>query len=217
MNEQEALSRMIAPGTPRPSKWKTEEFGLLTVTYYCRLAGNVRVICKCGKKKYVQASNLRNGSIKTCGGSGCKNSLRENYHGMRGTSTYTSWHAMIGRCTDKKDKDYPKYGARGIKVCNRWLDFKKFLEDMGEKPPPDLQIERKDNGGNYEPSNCKWATVKEQANNRRSSRFIEYSGLRLTLKQWAEKIGIGYTTLFGRLDRGIPFAKAISTPTRRYK
>lgn len=121
------------------------------------------------------------------------------------------------RCLDENSKDYERYGGRGITVCERWNSFENFLEDMGECLSPGMQIERKDNDGDYEPNNCEWATVKEQANNRRSNVFYEHDGKRLTMKQWAEEVGIGYTTLHMRIKSGWSFARAITTRTRRYE
>ena len=121
-------------------------------------------------------------------------------HGMKKTRVYTIWTRMKQRCLDLNSTEYKRYGGRGIRVCERWLKFENFLADMGE-PPAGMQIERRDNDGHYEPSNCRWATVKEQANNRRTNRMIEFGGERLTVTQCAERIGIPPRRLQQRLRR----------------
>src|SRR6266487_506032 len=95
------------------------------------------------------------------------------------TGTYRSWANMLDRCKSKRRSDYPRYGGRGIRVCRRWRDFARFLEDLGPRPPG-LQLDRIDNSRGYEPGNCRWATPKQQANNRRPRRrrapwFVEWS------------------------------------------
>ena len=95
---------------------------------------------------------------------------------------------MKGRCRNPNDKSYKNYGGRGITVCNRWNDFANFLEDMGERPEG-MSLERKDNNGNYEPSNCKWATRSDQQNNRRSNRLFTINGKTQTFTQWVREVG----------------------------
>ena len=123
-------------------------------------------------------------------------------HGMSDTRTYQSWINMKQRCYYPDHNRYHIYGARGITVCKRWLNsFENFLEDMGERPKG-LTLERKDNEKGYSPENCKWATVKEQCNNRRNNTVIKYKGLSLTISQWADKLNIKLGTLQRRYQRG---------------
>lgn len=103
---------------------------------------------------------------------------------------------MVARCTRQSSNRFESYAGRGITVCERWLaSFEAFLADMGECPDG-MSIERIDNDRGYEPGNCRWATVKEQARNRRSSVFVEHNGERLTIAEWAERYGIPYKRLW---------------------
>lgn len=116
------------------------------------------------------------------------------------TSEYKIWASMRQRCNDPGCIPYPSYGGRGISVCERWGSFQSFLEDMGRRPHG-MSIERIDNNGNYEPGNCRWATMKEQANNRRSSISLTVNGETHLLQEWEKITGIKYSTLWHRLKR----------------
>lgn len=123
--------------------------------------------CDCGKTKIIRGLSLRTGKTKSCGCTHYAAITKHGHNGTKGkTRTYHSWDAMIQRCTNPKAGKWPYYGARGIKVCAQWRDYRQFLADMGECPPG-LTIERINNDGNYEPSNCKWATMAEQSTNKR--------------------------------------------------
>lgn len=125
-------------------------------------------LCDCGQTCTVAGRNMRSGRTTSCG---CfhRERLREQSltHGMSGTPTYASWASMKSRCSNEKQQSFCRYGARGIRVCARWLSsFANFLEDMGERPAG-MTLDRKNPFGNYEPDNCRWATPGEQNRNTR--------------------------------------------------
>lgn len=117
---------------------------------------------------------------------------------------YRSWMQMKQRCYNSKSDQYYCYGARGIVVCQRWLDsFENFLKDMGNKPERSYTIDRIDVNGNYEPSNCRWATSIEQANNRRDNKWIIYKGKKYTISNFARLFKVKVGTVFADLRRGL--------------
>jgi len=131
-------------------------------------------------------------------------------HATRRTPTYRSWALMVQRCTDSRRASFRNYGGRGIAVCRRWREsFSAFLADAGERPPGH-ELDRVDNEKGYEPGNVQWSSKKTQANNRRTNRFIEHDGKRLTVTQWAEALGLNRMTIYTRLARGWTPEQALS-------
>lgn len=116
--------------------------------------------CECGKQELKSASILKNKKSLKC------HLCNVTKHGYENSPTYNTWRYMKARCNNIKNHNYSLYGGRGIKICDRWLDFKNFLEDMGERPE-NMELDRIDTNGNYEKSNCRWATKSENALNRR--------------------------------------------------
>lgn len=130
------------------------------------------------------------------------------------TPTYNCWKNMLCRCNDKNHASYKNYGGRGIFVCKRWGSFSSFLEDMGSKPIG-YSLDRINNDEGYSKNNCRWATIKEQANNCRKNRYIEINGLRLSVSQWAERTGARTSTLFSRLRTGKSEYDSIMKPVAK--
>lgn len=131
---------------------------------------------------------------------------------------YNTWSNLLGRCYSSTNWKYPRYGGRGITVCDRWrISFENFYADMGDRPSPRHTLERKNNDGNYEPDNCRWATQKEQARNRSSNRLLTAFGETLPMATWAERFGLGPTTLRRRILRGETVEAALTKPLYKSK
>lgn len=188
------------------SKLIGRKFGRLTVISRAEnsKAEQSRWLCRCeySNEKIVFASALKRGATKSCG---CLNNERRGRssitHGLRSTKLYAVWNAMKVRCHTSSDKAYKHYGARGIKVCDEWrndfLTFYKWAMANGYKEG--LTIDRKNNDGNYSPSNCRWADRFVQGRNKRNNRHITYGGKTQILSAWARELGIGVGALHCRL------------------
>lgn len=132
----------------------------------------------------------------------------------KGSRLYKIWSDMKARTSNPRDKDYPRYGARGIKVCRQWQNFMPFARwALANGYKPGLTIDRTNYDGNYEPGNCTWEDAKSQANNRSTNFFVEYNGEEKTLKIWCEELGLAYQTIYARIKRyGWSVEKAFETP-----
>lgn len=139
-------------------------------------------------------------------------------HGQYLSNAYTSWECMKQRCLNVKNKKYKNYGGRGITVCERWMEFKNFIEDMGDRPKFS-SLERIDVNGNYCKENCKWShSQEEQQNNRRDNKYFTYKSKTKKLKEWSRVTGINYSTLRSRIyTYNMTISDAIEIPIKRRK
>jgi len=195
-----------------------QRFGRLIVTE--RAGSSVenkamwKCICDCGGSIITTGKTLRRGEAKSCG---ClkresKPALRHGHSIGKETPTYRTWSKMIWRCNTKTGKSWNLYGQRGIKVCDRWKLFENFLADMGERPDGMTLDRFPDQNGNYEPKNCRWATPKQQAQNRRGNIFVEYQGERLVIAEACRRANIRRGLVMRRIEIGWNIQLAFDTP-----
>lgn len=183
-------------------------------------SGDVYWLCKCdcGKQTIVRSRSLRNSDTRSCGCLRKEIALTILTHGhtknKKSSRTYNSWNTMVQRCTNPVNTHYHSYGGRGIVVCNRWMKFESFLEDMGERPIG-CQIDRIDNDGNYCLSNCSWVIPRVNSRNKRNNYLITHNDKTQCLSAWAEEYGINCKTLFSRIRRGWSVDKALTNPVRK--
>jgi len=192
-----------------------EKFGRWTVIKEASshpIGGNRMIYCQCqcGNLATVRLADMVAGRSKSCG---CISRERTTTHGCSGNPLYIIWKSMCARCNKPNNDSYPRYGARGISVCEEWQDVSAFVvwaEANGYKSG--LSIDRIDNDGNYCPDNCRWVTIKEQQNNKSSNRILEYNGKKLTIAQWGELLSLNRRTILNRLRMGWSVSKALTTP-----
>lgn len=215
----EKTAKKAAGQRKKPINWESAsgmKFGRLTVVNFSRRneagVAYVNCTCNCGNTKEVKSSCLVGGQTQSCG---CflteSNLARCVTHGKSKSSEFAIWSGMRRRCVSVKDKDYHKYGGRGITVCERWLhSFANFYQDMGDRPFG-TTLDRIDNNGNYCPENCRWATDKTQARNRRTNLLITFNGVTKTLAEWAEQYSLNWNTLRARImERGWSIERALT-------
>jgi hypothetical protein len=164
-------------------------------------------ICECGKRKRFHERNLTRGLSHSCGCLQIEWAKKPRAHGYakRGINIgiHTSWNSMKGRCLNPKDRSWKYYGGRGITVCQKWLDFEGFLEDMLDGWSEGLEIDRIETDGNYEKSNCRWITSDKQSRNRRCVKLYDVDGIKMTLGEVAKHLGLSIGALSGRITRGL--------------
>ena len=207
-------------------------FGRLTVvkqlpTVYTARGSRTRWLCKCscGNELEVDAYSLRSGHTQSCG---CLQSEiaakriaeRTKTHGQSKSKLFKIWMSMRNRCSYPNTRYYKDYGGRGIRVCDEWENsfesFRKWALQTGydeNAPKGQYTIERINVDGNYCPENCKWATTKEQANNKRNTLYLTFNGITQSAAMWADEYGLKHTTLYERLRKGWSIEDAITRPT----
>lgn len=213
-------SNNTIPTNPRVQDLRGKSVGKLRVIGYAekRKDGHYwTCICECGNTRDVHRGDIQRERTKSCG---CHLremlSKRARTHGMFGTPEYKSWEGMIQRCCNKNDRAWPKYGGRGISICERWRhSFQNFFADMGKRPAPKMQVDRIDTNGNYEPGNCRWATSKQNNRNRRNNRILIINGVSHCVSEWSELSGIRHDTICARIRSGWTLEKAVFTPARK--
>lgn len=182
---------------------------------------NWKCLCECGNIGTFNIKNILKGIRQSCGCLIIENSGRR-IHGQASRRTgetpeYKTWMNMLARCSDseglKKRKEYKNYIGRGITVCDRWKSsFQNFFDDMGRKPSSKHSIDRINNDGNYEPSNCRWATSVQQGNNRRFNKLIKINDQVKTLEEWSRDFNIKSSVARKRIESGWPIKEAFLTP-----
>lgn len=210
---------------PRPTDPRWEDitglrFGLYTVVAYAGKPNGRqhrwRCQCDCGNERTVVRGSLINGDSQSCG---CRKSeasraaATRHGHAGRGrySGTYQSWKSAIYRCHDPKSISYPRYGARGIAVCDAWRNsFEAFLADMGVRPAG-TSIERVRSDRGYEPGNCRWATSKEQTRNQRTNKFLVVGGREMIVTDALAASGVSRTTYYRRLKQGMTEQEALAS------
>jgi hypothetical protein len=194
-------------------------FGRLTVVGLAANHGGKRAwscLCSCGSRKDVAIGDLLSGGTRSCG---CLRAERaragRTKHGLSSTPEYAVWQSMKDRCQNERAAAWVNYGGRGVKVCPRWSEsFEAFLADMGPRPSPRSQLDRRDNSGDYEPSNCRWATRTVNNRNTRSNRIVTVNGVSRCVAEWSEISGLRPQAIIKRLNAGWGAEAAVFQPPK---
>lgn len=179
--------------------------------------------CTCGREREVLERNLKNGLSLSCGHNRTQqlaayNKTHGHTVGYKTSSEYRSYHAMMQRCLNPNHDSYWKYGAKGITVCERWQEsFENFLSDMGLKSKPNLTIDRIDGELGYFPTNCRWATYRQQNNNLKTNVILDYQGKSMTIHEWSDYLGVNYQAMRSRYRKGASVEEILGKPYRSYK
>lgn len=189
-------------------------FSRLTVLRYVKIQHHRafwECQCICGKIVIVQSNKLLTNTTKSCG---CLFKDRITTHGKSRSPIYQVWRDMLKRCYKDDSKAYEGYGSRDIIVCDSWHRFEDFYKDMGDPPFVAASLDRIDNNGDYTKENCRWATAKQQSNNRNNTLWLTYKGETKTISQWASQLGIPSYTIRNRLLHGWSADRIFTTPVK---
>lgn len=191
-----------------------EKFGRWQIIDEDIIDGKIKCRCECGTVRYCSIKNLKRGLSKSCGCIQKEKLIQRNKsHEMSKSILYRRWASMIRRCKS----NHHRYGGRGITVCEEWKTFEPFMEwALKNGFSEELELDRKDNDGNYEPSNCRWVTKKENARNRINNHLITINGKTKTVKEWSEETGIAYRTLLTRINKGLQGEELIKPVDKRF-
>ena len=204
-----------------------QTFGKWTIiTAYPSDSRNALCRCECGRVKYVARQHLKSGASRMCQSCALnmryKNTPREELKcykdGRLEDPLYQAWWSMKSRCLNPKHRSYPRYGGRGITICDEWLDFPTFRQWASEHNwQKGLQIDRVDNDGNYCPENCRFVTPKENANNRSNCRMLTFNGKTQSVSKWADELGYEPNVIYLRLRMGWPVERTLTAPVQHKK
>lgn len=204
-------NKVLHPG----DRFNSFEFVRYTPTRYGNAYG-IFVCDLCGDSRERVVSQVRTGYIGSCH---CQNTIRATRHGHAAcgsdSRTYNAWSSMKKRCRNTSHASFKDYGGRGIAVCDRWLIFENFLEDMGVCPDG-LSLDRINNSIGYSLHNCRWVGASEQNNNKRGNTVLLFKGKALTISQWSSETGIKDCTISERLRHGWSVERTLTTPSRKY-
>lgn len=201
---------------------KHSSLTIIEILALSRKGGNPPIMCKCDCGKVIKTYIYRlNKTAKSCG---CEHP--QSFHGKSRTPEYRAWISIKERCLNPNFRCYYNYGGRGISICERWLDaesgFNNFFSDLGVRPSKNHSLDRINFNGNYEPSNCRWATAIEQANNKRTNVMLTYKGETKSLSSWCKQTGIDYIRTIKRfqyrknkINTDIDFEKLLYDPVKR--
>jgi len=179
--------------------------------------------CDCGNSTIVNGGNLQSNNTKSCG---CNNYSKHVTHHLSQTRFYRIWFGIKERCNNPKNKAYHNYHGRGIKLCERWLKFENFRDDMyksylihyGKYRKLNTTVDRINNNGNYSPDNCRWATKYQQSNNLRNNVLLKFNNKVLTISEWSKITGINKHTIYSRLyNYKWTIDKALTKPVKNYQ